>query len=203
MFFKGTEIDIEETIIAKNKIPILIKDPTWLKLFGDTGDRFINNARKELEELLEKQRLTDRQLKEKDREKKKTMTKIIMLSDEINNNNSYMEGTELLGQYQQEIYKLNDEIDNLTFELEMLPKDIREANLNLLKSTVKLAYKQLSEWESSLEPFNEEMENLRNRLRELIEKKNDYEEKINITYTFLHGLLGSKEIDKFDKNMLD
>ncbi len=203
MFSKGIEIDIEETIIAKNKIPILIKDPTWLKLFGDIGDRSINNARKELEDLLEKQRLTDRQLKEKDREKKKTMTKIIMLSDEINNNNSYIEGTELLGQYQQEIYKLNDEIDNLTFELEMLPKDIREANLNLLKSTVKLAYKQLAEWESSLQPFNEEMENLRNRLRELIEKKNDYEEKINTTYTFLHGLLGSKEIEKFDKDMLD
>ncbi|WP_352418658.1 hypothetical protein [Proteiniborus sp.] len=203
MFLKGPEIDIEETIIAKNRIPILIKDATWLKLFGDTGDRLINNARKELEELLEKQHLTEKQLKDKDREKKKVMTKIIMLSDEINNNNSYTEGTELLGQYQQEIYSLNDEIDNLTFELEMLPKDIREANLNLIKATVKLAYKQLADWESSIEPFNSEIEFLRNKLRELIEKKNDYEEKINTTYSFLHGILGSEEMEKLDKDILD
>lgn len=203
MFLKGPEIDIEETIIAKNRIPILIKDATWLKLFGDTGDRLINNARKELEELLEKQHLTEKQLKDKDREKKKVMTKIIMLSDEINNNNSYTEGTELLGQYQQEIYTLNDEIDNLTFELEMLPKDIREANLNLIKATVKLAYKQLADWESSIEPFNSEIEFLRTKLRELIEKKNDYEEKINTTYSFLHGILGSEEMEKLDKDILD
>lgn len=203
MFLKGPEIDIEETIIAKNRIPILIKDATWLKLFGDTGDRLINNARKELEELLEKQHLTEKQLKDKDREKKKVMTKIIMLSDEINNNNSYTKGTELLGQYQQEIYSLNDEIDNLTFELEMLPKDIREANLNLIKATVKLAYKQLADWESSIEPFNSEIEFLRNKLRELIEKKNDYEEKINTTYSFLHGILGSEEMEKLDKDILD
>lgn len=203
MFLKGPEIDIEETIIAKNRIPILIKDATWLKLFGDTGDRLINNARKELEELLEKQHLTEKQLKDKDREKKKVMTKIIMLSDEINNNNSYTEGTELLGQYQQEIYSLNDEIDNLTFELEMLPKDIREANLNLIKATVKLAYKQLADWESSIEPFNSEIEFLRTKLRELIEKKNDYEEKINTTYSFLHGILGSEEMEKLDKDILD
>lgn len=203
MFSKGMEIDIERSIIAKNRIPVLIKDPTWLELFGDSGDRSINNARKELEGLLEKQHLTDKQLKEKKSEKKKAMSKIIMLSDEINNNNNYTEGTELLGQYQQEIYILNDEIDNLIFELEMLPKDITEANLKLIKATVRLAYKQLAEWESSLEPFNAEMEVLRNRLRELIDKKNDYEEKINTTYRFLHGILGSEEMEKLDENMLD
>lgn len=130
------------------------------------------------------------------------MNKIITLSDELNNNH-LEEGTELLGEYQQEIYSLNDEIDNLTFELEMLPKEIREANLNLIKATVKLAYKQLAEWEESLEPLSSEIEELRNKLRESIERKNDYEEKIQTTYSFLHGMLGSKEMEKLDKDMLD
>ncbi|WIV13451.1 hypothetical protein [Proteiniborus sp. MB09-C3] len=202
MFSKDLGIDIEKNIIAKNKIPILTKDAAWLKLFGDAGDKLINNARKELENLLEKQQLTDRQLKEKSREKKRIMNKIIMLSDEINNN-QLSGGTDLLGEYQQEIHTLNDEIDNLTFELEMFPKEIKEANLNLIKATIKLAYKQLTEWEGSLEPINLEIEDFRNRLRELIEKKNDYEEKINTTYRFLHGMLGSKEMEKLDKDMLD
>ncbi|SCG83920.1 hypothetical protein DW1_2356 [Proteiniborus sp. DW1] len=202
MFSKNFQIDIEKDIIAKNRIPILIKDATWLKLFGDAGDKLINNARKELEALLEKQRLAEAQLKEKNRDKKRVMNKIIMLSDELNNN-QLKEGTELLGEYQQDIYTLNDEIDNLTFELEMLPKEIREANLNLIKATIKLAYKKLAEWEGSLEPLSAEIEELRNKLRELIDRKNDYEEKINTTYSFLHGMLGSKEMEKLDKDMLD
>lgn len=69
MFSKNFRIDIEKDIIAKNRIPILIKDATWLKLFGDAGDKLINNARKELEALLEKQKLVETQLKEKSREK--------------------------------------------------------------------------------------------------------------------------------------
>lgn len=202
MFSKGIDIDIEKSLISKNRIPILIKDKAWLKLFGDVGDRFINNARKEVENLLEKQRLAERQLRQKQSEKRKVMSKIIMLSDEVNNNN-LLEGTDLLGQYQQEIHELNDEIDNLTFELETLPTQLREANLDLIKATVKLAYKQLAQWESSIEPFNTEIEVLRNQLRDLIEKKNDYEEKINSTYLFIHGLLGSEEIEKLDKNLLD
>lgn len=202
MFSKNLGIDIEKDIIAKNKIPILINDAAWLKLFGDAGDKHINNARKELETLLEKQQFVDRQLKEKSKEKRKIMNKILTLSDELNNN-QLTEGTELLGEYQQEIHSLNDEIDNLTFEQEMLPKQIKDANLDLIKVTIKLAYKQLSEWEGSLEPLNTEIESLRNRLRELIDKKNNYEEKINTTYRFLHGMLGSKEMEKLDKNMLD
>ncbi len=202
MFSKNLGIDIERDIMAKNRIPILTKDDTWLKLFGDVGDKHINSARKELESLFEKQRLLDTQLKEKSREKKRAMNKIIMLSDEINNN-QLKEGTELLGQYQQEIHTLNDEIDNITFELEMMPKQIKDANLKLIKATIKLAYKQLAEWEEIFEPLNSEVEDLRNKLRELIEKKNDYEEKINITYRFLHGMLGSKEMEKLDKDMLE
>lgn len=202
MFSKNFQIDIEKDIIAKNRIPILIKDATWLKLFGDTGDKLINNATKELEALLEKQRLAETQIKEKNREKKRAMNKIIMLSDELNNK-QLKEGTELLEEYQQEIYSLNDEIDNLTFELEMLPKEIREANLNLIKATVKFAYKQLAEWEESLEPLSLEIEDLRSKLRESIERKNDYEEKIQATYSFLHGMLGGKQMEKLDKDMLD
>jgi len=202
MFSKNLEIAIEREIISKNRIPILIKDPTWLKLFGDAGDRPINNARKDLESLLEKQRFTDRQLKEKSKEKRKIMNKILTLSDELNNN-QLTKGTELLGEYQQKIHTLNDEIENLTFEREMFPKQIKEANLALIKATIKLAYKQLSECENGLEPLNSEIESLRNKIRELIDRKNDYEEKISTTYRFLHGILGSKEMEKLDKDMLD
>lgn len=202
MFSKDKGLNIEETIIAKNRIPALVKDAMWLKLFGDVQDKLINNARKELEELLQKQYITDKRLREKDKEKKKIMTKILMLSDEINNN-SHIEGTELLGQYQQEIYTLNDEIDNLTFELEMLPKEIRETNLKLIKATVNYAYKQISDWESNVGNITTEIEDLRNKLRESIEMKNDYEEKVNATYRFLHGILGSKAMEKLDKDVLD
>lgn len=202
MFSKNPNINLEQSILAQNRVPVLVKDDQWLKLFGNTVDKSINNARKKLETLIEKEKVAKKTLIEKKKEKKKIMSKIIMLSDEINNN-SYKDETELLGQYQQEIFEINDEIDRLMFELETLPKEIRKANLILLEATVRLAYKQLTEWENSIEPFNVEIDKLRNKLRELIEKKNDYEEKINTTYRFLHGILGSKEIEKLDKDILE
>ena len=54
MFSK--DIDLDENIILKNKIPILIEDENWIKLFSDVDDKYIINHKEELEELLKEQK---------------------------------------------------------------------------------------------------------------------------------------------------
>ncbi len=44
---------------------------------------------------------------------------------------------------------------------------------------------------------------MRERIKFLINQKYDYEEWINSTYSFLHGLLGSEEIEKLDEQILE
>ena len=41
------DIIIDERIMLKNKLPILYKDPSWDKLFGNTDDKDIRNAKEE------------------------------------------------------------------------------------------------------------------------------------------------------------
>jgi len=204
MFSK--DIDIKYDVLLKNKIPLLIYDKSWLKLFGNTEDKTIIALKKDLESLLKQQRQVDRDLKSKKVQKKKIMAKILELSDMINNDSSVKvtsDSVQYLQEYQSEIHIVNEEIENLTFESEILPNEIRKANHALLKATVKSAYKVLKNDQKNLESVSEEIENYKEKLRNSIESKGNYEERISTTYTFLHNILGREEIEKLDRSMLD
>ncbi|KNF09188.1 hypothetical protein CLPU_4c02340 [Gottschalkia purinilytica] len=199
---KDREIDLEYSILLKNRLPLLINDEIWISLFDDVEDSDIVNAKIELKSLINNEKEIKKELKDKKKEKKKVMAKILKLSDEINNNN-LSDGVVLLEQAERDVHEINDYIDDLTFQLEEFPKQIREANLKILKATVKYAYSDLIDSQSKYESITKELDILREKLRDLIQKKFDYEEKINKTYTFLHNTLGSEEIDKLDKDILD
>ncbi|SHI09257.1 hypothetical protein [Sporanaerobacter acetigenes] len=200
MFSK--DIDLDENIILKNKIPILIEDENWIKLFSDVDDKYIINHKEELEELLKEQKKIENEISSLQKEKLKCMKMILGISDAVNNEEK-VESVSLLDEYSGKIYEINDKLDDLTFQLETIPKQIREANYELLKATVKYGYRELKIKEKKLEETTEELEELKERLKELINEKHDYEEWVSGTYTFLHGMLGSKEMEKLDKQILD
>ena len=91
----------------------------------------------------------------------------------------------------------------ITLQLETIPQEIREMNFELLKVTVEYGYKELKTSEKKLNNVVDELETLKERLKELINEKHDYEEWIDATYSFLHGMLGSQEMEKLDKEILD
>jgi len=200
MFSKNINIDIDSSLILKNKIPILVRDPMWINLFGEIEDRTIDNLKQELKGILDEEQKVARELNSLKINKKKAMAKIINFSEVINNS-TYNQGADILGDLQNEIHKINEEIEETTFRCEMLPKEIREANLKLLKATVKYAYKDLVVKEKEIESTTKEVEALKEKLRLLIDKKHNHEESVNNTYRFLHGILGGEEMERLDKNM--
>lgn len=199
MFAKN--INLDESILLKNKIPLLHNDDSWIKLFGDTNDKNIQNAKEELIELVSKEKEIEIQYRELQKEKLKCMKMILGVSDSINNENK-VENIALLDDYKNRMININEELEELTFQIETIPKEIRETNLKLLNATVQYGYDELKAKEKIVNQSISEIEILRQRLKELIETKHDYEEWINETYTFLHGLLGSEVIEKIDKERL-
>lgn len=197
----GKNINLDESIILKNKIPLLHNDDSWIKLFGDTDDKNIQNAKEELIELVSKEKEIEIQYRELQKEKLKCMKMILGVSDSINNENK-VENIALLDDYKNRMININEELEELTFQIETIPKEIRETNLKLLNATVQYGYDELKAKEKIVNQSISEIEILRQRLKELIETKHDYEEWINQTYTFLHGLLGSEVIEKIDKERL-
>lgn len=200
MFSKNMGIDIDASLILKNKIPILVRDPMWISLFGEIDDRTIDSLKKELKNILEEEQKVARHLNSLKTNKKKVMAKILNFSQVINNSN-YNKDADILGDLQDEIHKINEDIEDATFKSEILPKEIREANLKLLKATIKYAYKDLQVKEKEIETTSKEIEVLREKLRISIDKKHNHEESVNNTYRFLHGILGGEEMERLDKNM--
>lgn len=199
MFEKNSNID--ENILKKKKIPILYKDSNWNELFGEVKDRDIKKAKVELQEKVSREREIIKQIKTLQSEKLQCMKMILGVSDSVNNANK-RSNIKLLDEYKNKIESLNEEIDDLTYQSEIIPKEIRELNFNLLKETIRYGYDELRQKEKILDESLEEIDILKKRLKELIEIKYNYGDRINKTYTFFHGLLGSEIIEKLDQERL-
>ncbi len=199
MSFK--KLDIDEKIILRNRIPLLIKDQNWIRLFGSTRDKNIQNARNELIELLEEEKKLKRKRIILEREKKNAIKMILDISDAINNEQK-IETVELLDEYKKEIEYINEELDEIIFQIETIPQKINQSNFNLLKATVYVGYKELKDRERRLNETIDELDKLRKRLKYLINERYDCEELIDSTYSFLHDMLGSEEMEKLDEKIL-
>lgn len=200
MSFKN--IDLDENIILKNRIPLLVMDEHWAKLFGDIKYKNIQSLKEELTKLIKKEEELKRQSHVLQKEKTHSMKMILGISDAINNESRDVD-PKLLDEYKDKIENINEELEEITFRLETIPQEIREVNFELLKITVDYGYKELKTKEKKLNNVSYELELLRERLKELINEKHDYEEWIDATYSFLHGMLGSQEMEKLDEEILD
>lgn len=200
MVFK--KIDLDENIILKNRIPLLIEDETWMKLFGEVDNKDIQHVKEELEELVRRMRELQTRERTLKKDKTKAMKMILGISNAVNNENK-VHSVGLLDEYKEKIEKINEELDEISYQLETIPQEIRDLNFQLLEITVYYGYKELKAREKKLNQLVGELESLRERLRELINEKHDYEEWIDSTYSFLHGLLGREETEKLDELILE
>ena len=196
------DINVNLNLINKGAVPLLIEDETWIELFNRVNDKEMRNLKTQLKSLVDESRKIDQQLYQKKEEKKKQIGKILTLSEKINNN-EFVEGINLLDDYKEELNRLNDDLDEITFKSETLPSEVRKTNLDLLVETIKYAYVDIIEAEENLEEIEIELKELRQRLGNIIKEKYDYEEKRNEIYAFLHNALGAKEVGRLDRDILD
>jgi uncharacterized protein YbaP (TraB family) len=195
------DVIIDEKIMLKNKVPILLNDSSWDKLFGNSDDKSIQNAKEELIQLVSKEKEMKYETQKLRNLKSKYMKMILGVSDSVNNENK-IDNVPLLDEYKEKIYKINEELEELKFQLEIIPKNIKESNLKLLNATIQYGYDELKHKQKILDRSIDEIEELKKRLTEVIDTKHDYDEWINETYTFLHGILGRDIIDKIDNERL-
>ena len=201
----GKIISLDENILRKNRIPLLVKEAEWVKLFGDINNRQIQSAKAELIQLISKEEELESHSKKIQNKKAKHMKMILQVSNIVNDESNKMDKTKnikLLDQYKEEILQINEEVEEIKFQLENFPKEIREANFQLLSATVQYGYDELKQKEKEFNKAVSEIEELRLKLREALKIKYDNEEWINATYTFLHGVLGSEVIEKIDRKKL-
>ena len=194
-------IDFKDNIVKKNKIPILIYVPEWIQIFSNFRSRSMNKTITKLEELISREKERDSELDSLGKRKKVVMNKILYLSKDINENNS---GAALpkMEEAEKELIDINQKIPRLIEELEILPGLINEVNTQLLKETIKRSYELINEYKSESEKCQEQVNEIRQKLAALIQKKVDMEERVNKLYSFAHGMIGAAEMENLDENFL-
>ncbi len=197
----GKDINFKDNIVRRNKIPTLIYVPEWIQLFSGNKSRSMQKIIARLEVLIARNKECDSELYNLEKRKKMVMNKILYLSKDINENNDKT-ALSKMEEAEKEIKEINRKIPVLLEELESIPKQINDMNTQLLKETIKRAYELINESRSESEKCQEQVNDLRQKLAELIQKKADMEERVNKLYLFIHGMIGADEMESLDESFL-
>lgn len=196
------ELDIEKlkSCTAINNIPILTLDERWYHLITDklkTDE--IRYWEKRLNELLKKQGQVNNDIKEV----KKIKTQLIQdVVDNMQDEDNDPKKAKVMEQNQRLIQEAKDKINSLEDEALDIPRDIVDANRNLLIETVKVCYNKINSNKEDLEVLDKWINATRVKLKKNILIKQDKEEANNRMYSSMHDILGvdvMKELDRINE----
>lgn len=196
--FQKDEIVIDKHNIQLNRLPLLHKDQNWISIFGNIKDKEIKKYLDEIISLENEEKELTQVLEKLEIDKRQSMNMILKISDSINTDKK-KENIKLLDEHKEMLLNLNDKIDEVLFRIELIPEKIRETNFQLLNATIKNGYENLSKKEEELSKVVDELDEVNERMKVLVEKKIRNENWIDGIYTFMHRLLGNDIIDDLDR----
>lgn len=202
MFFFARENDqylkITKKILKTNKIPLLIEYEPWKKLFSSGVNKEITDKTLEVKRLQKENVVIKGELEGYYKEKRNTMAQIVLVSNEINEKGNEQAESKL-DELKAKLEDLNIKINEKSNRMEDIPKELDDLNFILLEETVKYVYENMSTDKGELQEVNLKIEEYRKELDLLREKREKLDSKIESMYSFLHGLVGHKEMEKLDK----
>lgn len=192
---KEENIPIEQLLKGK-KIPILVLDQRWHKLFpgGKKPDEVVE-LEKQLNERLKEQGKLVNGIKDLKKGKKKLM-------DAIVSGMSSQENDKKREKQQKLLLETNERIERDSDRLMELPYEIKSANEQLLITGIRYCHDQWKNRTQELEELTEEIGTMREEIKEKVAYKVDLEESIDVTYSLMHALLGREVMNLFDKDKI-
>lgn len=199
--FKLGKKDVGKQLVIKKTIPPLILNKDWHNLFPNQKPSAIRNIEKKQEQLLKNYSQLKQDVKDYDRLKKQVMGAIIADMDNISNQtpdkvDKKMDTNSNL------IHDLNQRIADAEDRLLDLPGQIDACNQDLIVQTGNLFYQKLVANTDDYYKVKSEIEDLKGRLRKLLDQKVDLEEENDHLYHHLHQVLGAEIIDQLDEHFM-
>lgn len=194
----------KEALIGK-KIPILTLDNQWHKLFTQTGENEeIQALEDKLNEVLKRQGKLNTEIKSLSAYKKKVLTEIVNIMELPDSNSKEKK----MSENKRIIEETNQKIEEYNDELMDLPKQIDEANFNLMLATMRVCYARIQQNVSDIDEINQWVAAFRVKLKKQILLKQKKEIWNDEMYSYMHSIFGPDVIDVFDmkynpKNVLN
>ena len=182
-------------ILKGKKVPILVLDQRWHKLFPDgVKPNEIVSIEQKVNELLKEQGKLVNEIKDLKKAKKKLLDAIVSGMSDAGNDKKKDKQQKLLLETKERIEKQSD-------RLMELPYEIKKANEELLVAGMAYCYDELRSRTETLETLTEEINVQREELKEKVAYRVELEESVDATYSLMHDLLGREVMNLFDKQV--
>lgn len=187
------------TALEGKKIPILTLDHKWHQIFqymeATSGIKQLEN---QLNELLKRQGKLTTESKEIKKLKKKLMDEIVSMMDLFSQGEPDKKTSKKLDDNKRLINECNEKLEAYEDELFELPREIEQVNYQLMLLTMELCYEQLQESASELEEIDQWITQMRRELKKNLVRKREKEVLTQQIYSYMHDILGVEVIEVFD-----
>lgn len=192
------EKDFSEQLQDK-KIPILVLDQKWHRLFALAGkpDNVLQ-VEAELNELIQHQGQLNNDIKDLKKVKNTLMDSIVANMDETHEENINAMVSKKMEEDRRLIDEVNDKIEAYEDELLEIPTLIRDKNLELMLLTMEFCYRNLKSNTSQIDEIAAWIAQVRKELKRNIIKKQNREINNRQIYSYMHDIFGANVIDVFD-----
>lgn len=190
-----SQIDKYNEAISKNKIPILILDNKWHKIFGKMNPtKEIKALEAALAELLKKQGKLVNENKDLKKIKSNLMNEIVENMDGENKGLSEKK----LSENKKLINEVNSKLEANEEILMDLPREIDRVNKELMLETMEMCYERLKDNTDTIEEIGAWIKDIRIQLKKNIVRKQDLEIYNSELYSYMHDIFGPDVMEIFD-----
>lgn len=184
-----------QSALQGKKLPLLVLDHQWHKLFTQTGEHEkLHQLEEELNDLLRSQSRCNADIKSLSAYKKKLMNEIVSIMELPDS----PEKERKMGDNKQMIEESNAKIDALKDELLELPRKMDATNMELMVATMEICYEKIAENTKDIESINQWIAEFRNQLKRKVLLKQKKEIWNDELYSYMHDIFGPDVIELFD-----
>lgn len=185
--------------ISRSKIPILILDNKWHRIFGKMNPPDeIKELEKELALLIKRQGKLTNENKDLKKIKSDLMKDIVDNMDGIQGDSTDKTVDKKLNDSKRLINDTNERLEKNEDELMELPKEIDRVNKELMLATMDMCYERLSSNTEKIEEIALWIKDIRVQLKKNIVKKQDMEIYNAELYSYMHDIFGPEVMEIFD-----
>lgn len=191
----AASIDKFSDAITQSKIPILVLDNKWHKLFGKIDPpQNIKGYADDLTRLMKQQGKLVNENKELKKIKSDLMSEIVANMD----GEDKALTDKKLSDNKKLINDVNDRLADNEDKLIELPREIDSINKKLMLATMEVCYERLKANTEEIEEIGEWIKNIRIQLKRNIVKKQDKEIYNAELYSYMHDIFGPSVMELFD-----
>ncbi|MFG6346790.1 MAG: hypothetical protein K1W35_24755 [Lachnospiraceae bacterium] len=191
----GQEDEVFREALVGKKIPILTLDNQWHKLFTQTGDNDeIHVLEERVNDILKRQGKLNTELKSLSAFKKKLMQEIVDIMELPDSSAKEKK----MSENKRMIEESNQKMDDYNDELMDIPKQIDEANFELMMATMRVCYAKIRQNVQEIDEINKWVSDFKVQLKRKILAKQQKEIWNDEMYSYMHSIFGPDVIDMFD-----